>query len=90
MIRDFSSVLKALSSEPGVTTGKMFSAEGLKIKQQIFAMEVEAKLGLPRPSGPNGRKSGEISGNEGKTVRGVQSEAAHASYAAGTSGRPQS
>jgi len=44
MIRDFSSVLNALASEQGVTTGKMFGAEGLKIKQQVFAMEVKAKL----------------------------------------------
>lgn len=44
MIREFSSVLSALSGEPGVTTGKMFGAEGLKIQQQVFAMEVKAKL----------------------------------------------
>jgi TfoX/Sxy family transcriptional regulator of competence genes len=44
MIRDFPAVLAALSSEPGVTTGRMFGASGLKIGKQVFAMEVKDKL----------------------------------------------
>ena len=44
MNRDFSRVMAELSSELGVSTGKMFGAEGLKIQQQVFAMEVKGKL----------------------------------------------
>jgi TfoX/Sxy family transcriptional regulator of competence genes len=49
MTREFTSVLSALSAEPGVTTGKMFGAEGLKIQQRVFAMEVKAKLVVKLP-----------------------------------------
>lgn len=49
MTREFGDVLSALSAEPGVTTGKMFGAEGLKIHQQVFAMEVKAKLVVKVP-----------------------------------------
>ena len=44
MIRDFSKVLAALGSEPGVSRGKMFGSEGLKVGKSVFAMEVKGKL----------------------------------------------
>ena len=44
MIRDFASVIEALSSEPGVTMGKMFGSAGFKVGKQVFAMEVKGKL----------------------------------------------
>lgn len=44
MIREFAGVMAALESEPGVTRGKMFGAEGLKIGKSVFAMEVKGKL----------------------------------------------
>ncbi len=42
--RDFASVVRALSSEAGVTKGRMFGSEGLKVGKQVFAMEVKGKL----------------------------------------------
>lgn len=44
MIRDFSQVLGALGAAPGVSRGKMFGAEGLKVGKSVFAMEVKGKL----------------------------------------------
>jgi TfoX/Sxy family transcriptional regulator of competence genes len=44
VIRDFASVIDALASEPGVSTGRMFGSEGLKVGKQVFAMEVKGKL----------------------------------------------
>jgi TfoX/Sxy family transcriptional regulator of competence genes len=44
VIRDFSKVVAALGSEPGVSRGKMFGSEGLKVAKQVFAMEVKGKL----------------------------------------------
>ncbi len=44
MIRDFAKVIAALSAEPGVSLGRMFGADGLKIGKQVFAMEVKGKL----------------------------------------------
>ena len=44
MTRDFASVVHALSSEPGVTTGRMFGSEGLKVSRQVFSMEVKGRL----------------------------------------------
>ena len=54
MIRDFGTVVAALSSERSVTKGRMFGSEGLKVERQVFAMEVKGKLvvkvGLDRAS----------------------------------------
>lgn len=44
MTRDLASVVRALSSEPGVTRGRMFGSDGLKVGKQVFAMEVKGKL----------------------------------------------
>jgi hypothetical protein len=44
VIRTFEKVVAALSTEPGVETGRMFASEGLKIGGRIFAMEVKGKL----------------------------------------------
>lgn len=44
MIRDFGKVVVALESERGVSRGKMFGAEGLKVGKAVFAMEVKGKL----------------------------------------------
>ncbi len=44
MIRDFAGVVAALSAEPGVTRGRMFGAEGLKVGASVFAMEVKGRL----------------------------------------------
>ncbi len=44
MIRDFATVRARLDREPGVTTGRMFGSEGLKVGKQIFAMEVRGRL----------------------------------------------
>jgi TfoX/Sxy family transcriptional regulator of competence genes len=44
VIRDFAAVIDALSSEPGVTKGRMFGSDGLKVGKRVFAMEVKGKL----------------------------------------------
>ena len=44
MIRDFAKVVASLGNEPGVSRGKMFGSEGLKIGKSVFAMEVKGKL----------------------------------------------
>jgi TfoX/Sxy family transcriptional regulator of competence genes len=44
LIRDFAKVAAALGSEPGVSRGKMFGAEGLKVGKSVFAMEVKGEL----------------------------------------------
>ena len=44
MIHDFAKVLAALGNEPGVSRGKMFGSEGLKVGKSVFAMEVKGKL----------------------------------------------
>lgn len=44
MIRDFATVRAKLSRETGVTTGRMFGSDGLKVRKQVFAMEVKGKL----------------------------------------------
>jgi hypothetical protein len=44
VIRDFPAVIHALSEEPGVTKGRMFGADGLKVGKHVFAMEVSGKL----------------------------------------------
>jgi len=44
VIRDFSKVVAALGSQPGVSRGKMFGSEGLKVGKQVFAMEVKGRL----------------------------------------------
>jgi len=44
VIRDFAKVIAALSVEPGVSKGRMFGAEGLKVGKRVFAMEVKTKL----------------------------------------------
>jgi TfoX/Sxy family transcriptional regulator of competence genes len=42
--RDFATVARALSGEPGVTKGRMFGSDGLKVGKQVFAMVVKGKL----------------------------------------------
>jgi hypothetical protein len=44
MIRNFPAVVVAIGNHPGVSKGKMFGAEGLKIGKRVFAMEVHGKL----------------------------------------------
>ena len=44
MIRDFESVVEALVGEPGVTLGRSFASEGLRVGKRIFAMEVKGAL----------------------------------------------
>ena len=44
MIRDFAKVVAALDGEPGVSRGRMFGSEGLKVGKSVFAMEVKGKL----------------------------------------------
>jgi TfoX/Sxy family transcriptional regulator of competence genes len=44
VIRDFRKVQAELAREPGVTTGRMFGSEGLKVGKQVFAMQVKDKL----------------------------------------------
>lgn len=44
MIRDFARVAAALAKRPGVTKGKMFGAEGMKVNGSVFAMEVKGRL----------------------------------------------
>ncbi len=44
MTRDFSKVVAALQSEPGVSRGRMFGSEGLKAGKSVFVMEVKGKL----------------------------------------------
>jgi TfoX/Sxy family transcriptional regulator of competence genes len=40
----FESVVKALLGEPGVSTTRMFGADGLKIGSETFAMVVKGRL----------------------------------------------
>jgi TfoX/Sxy family transcriptional regulator of competence genes len=44
VIRDFATVVAALGSKPGVSRGKMFGSEGLKVGKSVFAMDVKGKL----------------------------------------------
>ena len=44
MIRNFAAVVEALSSEAGVTKGRMFGSEGLRVGKHVFAMEVKGRL----------------------------------------------
>ena len=44
MIRDFAKVVEALGGEAGVTRGRMFGAEGLRLGRSVFAMEVKGRL----------------------------------------------
>jgi TfoX/Sxy family transcriptional regulator of competence genes len=44
VIRDFARVVDALRGEPGVSRGKMFGSEGLKVGRSVFAMEVKGRL----------------------------------------------
>jgi hypothetical protein len=49
MKRRFDAVVNALSSEPGVSHGKMFASMGLKVGNGIFAMEVKGCLVVKLP-----------------------------------------
>lgn len=44
MIRDFESVVAALSKEGGVTAARMFGSDALKFKTRVFAMVVKGEL----------------------------------------------
>lgn len=50
MKRDFEAVVRALSSESGVTSGKMMASSGLKVEGKIFAMEVKGSLVVKLPA----------------------------------------
>jgi TfoX/Sxy family transcriptional regulator of competence genes len=44
MIREFAVVRTKLATEPGVTVGRMFGSQGLKVEAKVFAMEVKGRL----------------------------------------------
>jgi TfoX/Sxy family transcriptional regulator of competence genes len=44
VIRDFSKVVGEIEDEEGVSKGRMFGSEGLKIGTRVFAMEVKGRL----------------------------------------------
>jgi TfoX/Sxy family transcriptional regulator of competence genes len=44
MRNTYAQIVKHFAGKPGVETGKMFGAEGLKISGKVFAMEVKGKL----------------------------------------------
>jgi len=44
MIRTFAGVAAALEKESGISRGRMFGSEGLKVGKQVFAMEVKGRL----------------------------------------------
>jgi TfoX/Sxy family transcriptional regulator of competence genes len=44
MIRAFAGVVAAIERERGVSRGRMFGSEGLKVGKQVFAMEVKGRL----------------------------------------------
>jgi hypothetical protein len=48
--RSFAAVVSALSSEPGVTHGKMMASVGLKVEGKIFAMDVKGSLVVKLPA----------------------------------------
>ena len=41
---EFGSIVKHLTKRPGVTTARMFGAEGLKVNGKVFAMVVKGRL----------------------------------------------
>lgn len=49
MKQRFETVVSALSSEPGVSHGKMFASMGLKVGRSVFAMEVKECLVVKLP-----------------------------------------
>jgi TfoX/Sxy family transcriptional regulator of competence genes len=44
VIRDFSAVMGALEGEKGISKGRMFGSDGLKVGKQVFAMQVKGRL----------------------------------------------
>jgi hypothetical protein len=44
MIRTFAAVVTAIENESGISRGRMFGSEGLKVGKQVFAMEVKGRL----------------------------------------------
>lgn len=44
MTREFPAVMAALEGEKGISKGRMFGSDGLKVGQQVFAMEVKGRL----------------------------------------------
>jgi len=50
VIRDFESVVAALSKERGVTTARMFGSDALKFKTKVFAMAVKGELVVKVPA----------------------------------------
>jgi TfoX/Sxy family transcriptional regulator of competence genes len=44
MIRDFVAVTAALQGEKGISKGRMFGSDGLKVGKQVFAMQVKGRL----------------------------------------------
>jgi TfoX/Sxy family transcriptional regulator of competence genes len=44
VIKTFAEVVTAIDKEKGVSRGRMFGSEGLKIGKQVFAMEVRGRL----------------------------------------------
>ncbi len=44
MIRNFAAVVATLEGERGISTGRMFGSDGLKVGTQVFAMQVKGHL----------------------------------------------
>ena len=45
----FTAVADAFAAEPGVTTGRMFGSDGLKVAGKVFAMSVKGSLVVKLP-----------------------------------------
>lgn len=47
----FASLCESLAGEAGVTTGRMFGSEGLKVSNKVFALLVKGRLVVKLPAG---------------------------------------
>lgn len=58
----FASVCESFAGQAGVTTGRMFGADGLKVSNKVFALLVKGRLVVKLPAG---RVEAIITGGQG-------------------------